>query len=99
MLKPSYKSNNSTIGTVFGVSGVYVFDKREETGEQIDRFDEGYLFGVNLNQNLTSKVSVNFSVINNIFESESHYTHSKLINYITMFLVVQYNLHGSNLQK
>ena len=66
LLKPSFKLNNSTIGPILGVSGVYVFDKKEDTGEQIDRFDEGYLFGVNLNQNLTSKVSVNFSLINNI---------------------------------
>ena len=96
LLKPNYKFNNSTIGAIFGVSGVYVFDKKEETGEQIDRFDEGYLFGVNLNQNLTPKVSVNFSVINNIYKSESHYTHSKLIDYMTMSVGVQYNLYGSN---
>ena len=98
ILKPSYKYYNSTIGPIFGVSGVYVFDKREETGEQIDRFDEGYIFGVNLNQNLTSKVSVNFSVTNNIFESISHYTNSELINYTTMTIGIQYNLHGSNHQ-
>ena len=98
LLKPSFKFKNSTIGPIFGVSGVYVFDKKEDTGEQIDRFDEGYLFGVNLNQNLTSKVSVNFSLINNIFESVSHYTHTKLINYTTMTIGIQYNLHGSNYQ-
>ena len=50
LLKPSLKFNNSTIGPILGVSGVYVFDKKEDSGEQIDRFDEGYLFGVNLNQ-------------------------------------------------
>ena len=98
LLKPSFKFNNSTIGPILGVSGVYVFDKKEDTGEQIDRFDEGYLFGVNLNQNLTSKVSVNFSLINNIFESLSHYTHTELINYTTMTIGIQYNLHGSNYQ-
>ena len=67
LLKPSYKYKNSTVGPIFGVSGVYVFDKREETGEQIDRFDEGYIFGVNLNQNLTSKISINFSFNEKIF--------------------------------
>ena len=56
LLKPSFKFNNNTIGPIIGVSGVYVFDKKEDTGEQIDRFDEGYLFGVNLNKNLTLKV-------------------------------------------
>jgi len=98
LLKPSFKFNNSTIGPILGVSGVYVFDKKEDTGEQIDRFDEGYLFGVNLNQNLTSKVSVNFSLIYNVFESVSHYTHTELINYTTMTIGIQYNLHGSNYQ-
>ena len=98
LLKPSFKFNNSTVGPILGVSGVYVFDKKEDTGEQIDRFDEGYLFGVNLNQNLTSKVSVNFSLINNIFESVSHYTQTELIYYTTMTIGVQYNLHGSNYQ-
>ena len=96
LLKPSFKYNNITIGPILGVSGVHVFDKKEDTGEQIDRFDEGYQFGVNLNQNLTTKISVNFSLINNIFESESHYTNSELINYTTMTLGIQYNLFGSN---
>ena len=98
LLKPSFRFNNNTIGTIIGVSGVYVFDKKEDTGEQIDRFDEGYQFGVNLNKNLTSKVSVNFSLLYNIFESVSHYTNTKLINYTTMTIGVQYNLHGSNFQ-
>ena len=66
LLKPSFKFNNSTIGPILGF-GVYVFDKKEDTGEQIDRFDEGYLFGVNLNQNLSSKVSVNFLFITKYF--------------------------------
>lgn len=98
LLKPSFKFNNSTIGPILGVSGVYVFDKKEDTGEQIDRFDEGYLFGLNLNQNLTPKMSVNFSVINNLFESVSHYTNTELINYTTMSIGIQYNLYGSNYQ-
>tara|TARA_B100000497_G_scaffold37682_1_gene44237 strand:- start:381 stop:971 length:591 start_codon:yes stop_codon:yes gene_type:complete len=98
LLKPSFKFNNNTIGPIIGVSGVYVFDKKEDTGEQIDRFDEGYLFGVNLNKNLTSKVSVNFSLLYNIFESISHYTHTELVNYTTMTIGVQYNLYGSNFQ-
>ena len=96
LLKPSFKFNNSSIGPTLGVSGVYVFDKKEDTGEQIDCFDEGYLFGVNLNQNLTSKVSVNFSLLHNFFESISHYTQTKLVNYTTMTLGIQYNLYGSN---
>lgn len=98
LLKPSFKFYNSTIGPILGVSGVYVFDKKENTGEQIDHFDEGYLIGFNLNHNLTSKISANISVINNIFESESHYTHTKLINYTTMTIGIQYNLYGSNYQ-
>ena len=96
LLKPSYKYNNITIGPILGVSGVYVFDKKEVTGEQIDRFDEGYLFGVNINQNLTKKVSLNLSVINNIFESASHYTNVDLRKYSTMSIGIQYNLYGSN---
>jgi hypothetical protein len=98
LLKPSFRFNNNTIGPIIGVSGVYVFDKKEDTGEQIDRFDEGYQFGVNLNKNLTSKVSVNFSLLYNIFESISHYTHTELVNYTTMTIGVQYNLYGSNFQ-
>lgn len=96
LLKPSLKYNNITIGPILGVSGVYVFDKKEETGEQIDRFDEGYLFGVNLNQNLTKTISVNLSVINNIFDSVSHFTNTELVKYTTLSIGVQYNLYGSN---
>ena len=98
LLKPSYKYNNSTISPIFGVSGVYVFDKKEETGDQIDRFDEGYLLGVNFNQNLTQKTSINFSVINNLFKSVSHYTNAELVKYGTISIGIQYNLYGSNIQ-
>ena len=96
LLKPSFKYNNITIGPILGVSGVYVFDKKEETGEQIDRYDEGYLFGVNLNHNLTTRISVNLSIINNVFDSKSHYTNAELIKYTTTSIGIQYNLYGSN---
>ena len=96
LLKPSFKYDNSSFAPIIGVSGVYVFDKREETGEQIDRFDEGYLLGVNFNQNVTQKISVNFSMINNIFKSASHYTNTQLLNYTTISIGIQYNLYGSN---
>lgn len=96
LIKPCFNYNNITIGPILGVSGVYVFDKKEDTGEQIDRFDEGYLFGINFNQNLTQKISVNLSIINNIFESASHYTNTELMKYTTVSIGIQYNLYGSN---
>lgn len=96
LLKPSVKYINSSFAPIIGVSGVYVFDKKEYTGEQIDRFDEGYLLGINFNQNLTQKISINFSMIYNMFNSVSHYTNTELKNYTTTSVGIQYNLYGSN---
>ena len=96
LIKPSVSLNSFSIGPIFGISGVYVFDKKEDTGEQIDRFDEGYLFGVNFNKNISSITSINLSLIQNIFTSTSHYTDARLSNYSTISLGVQYNLFGNN---
>lgn len=96
LLKPSVRYINSSFAPIIGVSGVYVFDKKEYTGEQIDRFDEGYLLGINFNQNLTQKISINFSMIYNMFNSVSHYTNTELKNYTTTSIGIQYNLYGSN---
>ena len=96
LIKPSVCLNSFYIGPIFGISGVYVFDKKEDTGEQIDRFDEGYLFGVNFNKNISSTTSINLSLIQNIFTSTSHYTDARLSNYRTFSLGVQYNLFGNN---
>lgn len=96
LLKPSLKYTNCSFAPIIGVSGVYVFDKKEDTGEQIDRFDEGYLIGINFNQNLSQKTSLNFSMINNMFKSLSHYTNTELLYYTTISIGIQYNLYGSN---
>lgn len=99
LIKPSLKLNGFSVGPILGVSGVYVFDKKEDTGGQVDRFDEGYLLGVNFNKSTSSKASINLSLIHNVFESISHYTPAKLANYNTVSLGIQYNLFGQNEEK
>ena len=96
LIKPNYCFNKISIGPILGVSGIYLFDKKEDTGQQIDRFDEGYLFGLNFNTSLTPKTALNLALINTIFESVSHYTSTRLNNYKTITIGLQYNLYGSN---
>lgn len=96
LIKPCFNIRDHRVGPILGVSGVYVFDKKEATGAQVDRFDEGYILGVNYNKYLSEKISFNVSVLANFFESISHYTSSKLLRYSTICFGAQYNLFGAN---
>tara|TARA_B100001057_G_scaffold38841_1_gene35000 strand:- start:869 stop:1468 length:600 start_codon:yes stop_codon:yes gene_type:complete len=96
LIKPCFNIQDHRIGPILGISGVYVFDKKEATGAQVDRFDEGYILGMNYNNYLSEKTSFNISVLANFFESISHYTSSKLLRYSTICFGAQYNLFGSN---
>lgn len=93
---PSVRFHKNTFGLHLGVTGMYVFDKKEATGNQIDRYDEAYIYGLFYNRSLHHKWSVNLALLQAIFHSQSHYTNAKMLGYSTFSMGIQYNLFGEN---
>jgi hypothetical protein len=95
-IKPAFRFKNNTIGLVTGVSGIYVFDKKELTGNQIDRYDEAYFYGLEYNRTIHHKWSMNLGWKTAKFHSFSHYTNAEMTSYTTFTLGLQYNIFGEN---
>ena len=60
LIKPGYYINKHSFYFSIGVLGVYIFDKEEYTGRQLDRFDESYSLGLEYSHNVSEKVSFSF---------------------------------------
>ena len=59
-------------------NAVYLFDKNERSGSQIDRFDESLFWGVEQQCQVTKNLRVSLGVIHSKFERSSFYTSSTL---------------------
>lgn len=75
---------------------MYFFDKKEATGNQIDRYDEAYAYGLFYNRSFHPKWSLNLSILKAEFNSKSQYTSAWMKAYTTFSLGLQYNLFGKN---
>ena len=95
-ISPAYRFQKNTFGLNLGVTGMYVFDKKEATGNQIDRYDEAYVYGLFYNRSFHPKWSLNLSILKAGFDSKSHYTNAEIKAYTTFSLGLQYNLFGKN---
>ena len=95
-ISPAYRFQKNTFGLNLGVTGIYVFDKKEVTGNQIDRYDEAYAYGLFYNRSFHPKWSLNLSMLKAGFDSNSHYTNAQMKAYTTFSLGLQYNLFGKN---
>lgn len=95
-LKPSFQFKNNSIALIAGVSGLYVFDKKELTGNQIDRYDEAYIYGLEYNKAIHPKWSINCVFQAAKFHSISHYTSAEMLAFSTFSIGLQYNLYGKN---
>ncbi len=95
-ISPSYRLKKNTLGLNLGVTGMYVFDKKEATGNQIDRYDEAYVYGLFYNRSFHQKWSLNLSILKADFDSRSHYTNAEMKGYNTFSLGLQYNIFGKN---
>lgn len=95
-VSPAYRLKKNTLGLNLGVTGMYIFDKKEATGNQIDRYDEAYIYGLFFNRSFHPKCSFNLSILKAKFDSSSHYTNAEMKGYNTFSLGLQYNLFGKN---
>lgn len=95
-LKPSFRFKSNSLALIAGVSGMYVFDKKELTGNQIDRYDEAYIYGIEYNKAIHSDWSVNCVLQGAKFHSTSHYTSTQMLAFSTLTIGLQYNLYGTN---
>lgn len=95
-ISPAYRLKKNTLGLNLGVTGMYIFDKKEATGNQIDRYDEAYIYGLFFNRSFHPKWSFNLSILKAKFDSSSHYTNAEMKGYNTFSLGLQYNLFGKN---
>ena len=57
-LKPGVYLKKHSIHLNIGIFGVYLFDKDEKLGGQLDRFDESYFYGLDYSYNLNQKISL-----------------------------------------
>tara|TARA_B100001750_G_scaffold64505_1_gene51245 strand:+ start:25 stop:591 length:567 start_codon:yes stop_codon:yes gene_type:complete len=76
-----------------GVSGVYLFDKDELLGYQIDRFDESYFYGLEYSCNFFDQFHINLGFLSTSFESISHYTDYTLRKFSTFHVSIHYYLY------
>lgn len=95
-ISPAYRFQKNIFGLNLGVTGMYVFDKKEATGNQVDRYDEAYIYGLFYNRSFHQKWSLNLSMLKASFDSRSHYTNAEMRGYTTFSLGLQYNLFGKN---
>tara|TARA_B100001250_G_C19371156_1_gene602019 strand:- start:66 stop:608 length:543 start_codon:yes stop_codon:yes gene_type:complete len=91
-LKPAYYINKHTFFISSGILAVYVFDKDELLGNQLDRFDEAYFFGFGYGFDITNNIFINFEYIKAKFESISHWTDYTLKSFSVMQVKLYYNI-------
>ena len=77
-LKPGISYGTFKTFAIAGIKEVYLFDKNERSGSQIDRFDESLFWGVEQQCQVTKNLRVSLGVIHSKFERSSFYTSSTL---------------------
>ena len=92
-VKPGIYYEKHSIHLSIGMLAVYVFDKDEEFGNQLDHFDESYFSGIEYNYDITQKVSCNLGFLFAKFESISHWTNHTLTDFSVLQCLVQYKLY------
>lgn len=92
-LKPGYYYEKHSIHLSVGILAVYVFDKDEQYGNQLDRFDESYFYGLEYNYDITPKVSYNFGFFFSEFKSISNWTNHTLTDFSVLQLSLYYKLY------
>ena len=74
-----------------GILGVYVFDKDVVLGNQLDRYDESFFYGMEYNYDITDVISGNLAFLFSSFESVSHYTYHTLKSFSVLQISLHYN--------
>ncbi|MGC6429089.1 MAG: hypothetical protein ACON4Y_00580 [Flavobacteriales bacterium] len=92
-LKPGVYLKKHSIHLNIGIFGVYLFDKDEKLGGQLDRFDESYFYGLDYSYNLNQKISANVAYLFSEFESVSNWTQHTLKDFSILQLSILYRLY------
>ena len=91
--KPGAYYGKHSIHLNTGILAVYVFDKNEQFGNQLDRFDESFFYGLEYNYDITKKVSWNLGFFFSKFESISHWTNHTLTSFSVLQCSLYYKLY------
>ena len=92
-IKPGLYLGKHSVYLTTGILAVYVFDKDEVLGNQIDRFDEAYFYGLEYNYDITQKITFALGLLHSEFESISHFTEHTLKSFSVLQLTLHYNLY------
>jgi len=92
-LKPGFYFDKHSVRLSFGMFGVYLFDKDVVYGNQLDRFDESYFYGLEYNYGFSKNISGNVAYIFSKFESVSNWTDHTLNDFSILQLTIQYKLY------
>ena len=91
-MKTGFELSKHTVFLDLGMSGVYVFDKKVGTGNQLDRFDQAVLCGLAYDFSIRPNLSLQLSFLHAKFHSISHWTGYELLNFSTISLATIYYL-------
>ena len=92
-LKPGLYYEKHSIHLSAGMLAVYLFDKDEEFGNQLDYFDESYFYGIEYNYDITKKVSCNIGFLFSKFEFRSNWTDYTLTDFSVLQFTIHYKLY------
>ena len=92
-LKPAYYINRHTVFISSGILAVYVFDKDELLGNQLDRFDEAYFWGLGYGLDIANNIFMNLEFITSKFESISHWTNYTLESFSVLQVKFCYKIN------
>ena len=92
-IKPGFNYGKHTSFLISGINAVYLFDKNENTGHQIDRFDDSIFWGIEQNYQINQNFKATISYIYSKFERISFYTTSTLKNFQIIKLGLGYTIN------
>lgn len=93
-IKPGINIGQHTISLIHGITGVYVFDKNSDNGNQLDRYDEAWMWGGEYSYHPSNNLIFNIAYVFSNFESLSLYTGNKLISFSTLELGFRYKIYS-----
>jgi len=92
-LKPGVRYGKHSSFFISGINAVYLFDKNELTGNQIDQFDDSIFLGLEQKHQLTPNLSVSLGLISSRFERQSFYTSATLNRFRIVKLGLSCSVH------
>ena len=90
-LKPGVSYGDFSSYLIAGINAVYLFDKNEATGHQIDRFDDSFFFGLEQNYHITDHLIFTLGYTFSKFKRISFYTPTTLHSFQVFKLGVGYS--------